>query len=197
MRFGKQIFLGVLIGLAGCVWLTFTRPSMHADLEHGPLLPTPVATVAAAPTSTPVTSAVAGQSSIKILLYGVTLTVSDPIEDLVYGEIKDGNGNTWAGFTTKTLLAKYPACKAGTLGTLVRAKAVVTPSATPTKTPLPGTSPSPTKTPTNQPFSKTLGAYTYSYRPSYSTCATDQAGRDALAAARAAVKNGALPTLSN
>jgi hypothetical protein len=138
---------------------------------------------------------VAGQASIKVLMFGVTLTVTDPISDLVYGEIKDGT-NTWAGFTTEALLAKYPACKAGVLGTLVRTKAVATP--TPSKSPTPSASPAPyaTKTPANQPFKKTVGGYTYSYRPSYSTCATDQAGNDALAAGRAAVKNSALPTLS-
>jgi hypothetical protein len=85
------------------------------------------------------------------------MTVNDPIEDLVYGEIKDGD-NTWAGFTTKKLLAKYPDCEAGALGTLIRTKAKATPTPKPmtTASPRPGTdatgTPIPTKSPTNQPF---------------------------------------------
>jgi hypothetical protein len=199
MRFGKQIFLGVLIGLAVCVWLTFTMPRMRAD---APPVPTPIVATPSVPTPTPVNPVVAGLASIKILLYDVRITVDDPIEDLVYGEIKDG-GNTWAGFTTKKLLAKYPDCKAGALGMLTRTKAKATPTPKPTATPSPhprndatGT-PFPTKSPTNLPFTKTINGYTYSYRPSYWNCADDQSGNDALAAARAALKNASLPTLTN
>jgi len=199
MRLGQQIFLGVLIGLAVCVWVTFTQPRLKAE-EEAKVTPLPVAVQD--PTPTPVKPVVAGQSSIKILIYNVKITVTDPITDLVYGEIKDGN-NTWAGFTTKSLLAKYPACKAGALGTLVRIKASPTPTPSPTRSPSPSPSVIPTftpiaiKSPTNQPFSKTIDGYTYTYRQAYYGCADDQAGRDAVAAARAAVKNSALPTLSN
>jgi len=199
MHFGKQIFLGALIGLAVCVWLTFTMPRMQAD---APPAPTPIVTTSLVPTPTPVTPVVAGQGSIKLLIYDVRMTVTDPIEDLVYGEIKDGS-NTWAGFTTRKLLAKYPGCKAGALGTLTRvvAKPTPTPKATATPSPHPKANatptPFPTNTPTNLPFTKTINGYTYSYRPSYSNCTDDQPGRDTLAAARAAVKNAALPTLSN
>ena len=199
MRFGKQIFLGVLIGLAVCVWLTFTMPRMQAD---APPVPTPVVATPTAATPTPVKPVVAGLASIKILLYDVRMTVNDPIDDLVYGEIKDGD-NTWAGFTTKKLLAKYPDCEAGALGTLTRtkAKATLAPKPTATPSPHPGTdatgTPFPTKSPTNLPFTKTINGYTYSYRPSYWDCADDQAGKDALASARAALKNAALPTLTN
>ena len=199
MRFGKQIFLGVLIGLAVCVWLTFTMPRMRAD---APPVPTPIVATPTAATPTPVKPVVAGLASIKILLYDVRMTVNDPIDDLVYGEIKDG-GNTWAGFTTKKLLAKYPDCKAGALGTLTRTKAKATPTPKPTATPSPYTktdatgTPFPTKSPTNLPFTKTINGYTYSYRPSYWNCADDQAGKDSLAAARAALKNASLPTLTN
>ncbi len=207
MHLGRYIFLGAIVGLAACIWITLMQPRLKEQLGARFASPSPLPSASVEPTPSPAhptaTPMVAGQSSVKISFYGVTLTVTDPISDLVYGGINDGSGNVWAGFTTERLLAKYPACKAGALGTLVRAKA--TPTPTPHKTPTPSfnpnASPSPsfsTKTPDpNQPFSKTVGGYTYSYRPSYSTCAPDQAGRDALAAARAAVKNGALPTLSN
>ncbi len=197
MRFGRPIFLGVLLGLAGCVWVTLTQPRMQAD--HVPVS-TPLPTASTEPTPTPITPVVAGKSTVKILLYGVSLEVTDPITDLVYGEVKDGT-DTWAGFTTEKLLAKYPACKAGALGTLVRSKAAPTPTPSPSPSRSPSTSasvtPFPTKTPANQPFKKIVGGYTYSYRPSYFSCADGQAGRNELAAARAAVKNAALPTLSN
>lgn len=136
------------------------------------------------------TGPVTGQSTMRISLYGITLTVFDPVSDLVYGEVKDGSGMA-AGFTTQTLLAKYPACKAGALGTLVRVKAPNKPSPSPTPT----RSVQPTRTPANQPFSKTVGGYTYSYRKPAFSCANDQAGLNAVAAATATVKSGVLPTL--
>ena len=199
MRFGKHIFLGVLIGLAVCVWLTFTLPRTQAD---APPIPTPIVATPAVSTPTPVKPVVASLASIKILLYDLRMTVNDPIEDLVYGEIKDGD-NTWAGFTTKKLLAKYPDCKAGALGTLTRIKAKATPTPNPTTTPSPyprndaTATPFPAKSPINQPFTKTINGYTYSYRPSYWNCTDDQAGRDFLAAARASLKNASLSTLAN
>jgi hypothetical protein len=134
--------------------------------------------------------AVAGQSTITVSLFNIKLAAADPITDLVYGEVKTG-GVTGAGFTTEALLAEYSACKAGALGTLVRTKAAPTssPKPTPSRTPLP------TKTPTNQPFSKTVGGYTYTYKSPAFTCVTDKPGRDTVAAAVAALKNQALPTL--
>jgi hypothetical protein len=118
---------------------------------------------------------VAGQGSVSIALYGVHLTVTDPIIDIVYGSVRDGNYQV-AGFATHTLLAKYPGCKAGALGELVRYKVGVWHG--------------------SQPPIKTIGEYNYYYKSPAFTCVTDKPGRDAVAAAIAALKNQALPTLS-
>jgi hypothetical protein len=195
MKVGRLIFLGALIGLAACVWLTLTRPR-HSDNVAIP----PAATPTPAPNTSPSgpTPIVAGTASIRVLLYDATLTLTDPVTDLVYGPVKDGS-NTWAGFTTKSLLARYPSCKAGALGTLVRVKAPSpSPSPSPRTSPSPSPSPSPSRSPSiKQPFKKTINGYTYTYRPAYFDCTTDQAGRDMLAADRAAIINGVIPTLSN
>lgn len=145
----------------------------------------------AGPTTLPT---VAGQSAMKISFFSVSLITTDPIADLVYGSM-EGSGTPVAGFTTQTLLAKYPSCKAGALGTLIR-KPAPTPSPSPSRTPSRRRSPSPTKAPANQPFNKTVAGYTYSYKAPTFICANDQAGRNDVAQAIAALKNGALPTLT-
>jgi len=154
--------------------------------QHPIDTPTP----SADPTDAPL---LAGQSRVGISIYDASIVVVDPISDLVYGEV-NWTGGKAAAFTTESLLAKYPECKAGALGTLVRAKS--SPPPTPSKTPDSSRTPVPTRTPTNQPFSKYLNGYTYSYRPPAFTCADDKAGLDTVAAAVAALKNQALPTIT-
>jgi hypothetical protein len=179
-----------------CVWLTLTHPRTRGDQDVAGHHPTP-SPVDAAPTPSPSGApVVAGQAVIKLLPYDASVIAADPIVDLVYGEIKDGK-NTWIGFTTETLLAQYPACRAGALGTLIRVKASPSPSPSPTPSPPPSRTPAVVKTPANQPFKKTVGGYAYSYRAPASNCASDQAGRNAVIAATAAVKNQALPTLTS
>jgi hypothetical protein len=194
MRFSGYIITGAVVGLSICCWLTLTHPRTHGDQDLVRAQPSlsPEPTVTPSPSGAPV---VAGQAIIKIAPFNVSLIVADPIVDLAYGDVKDGAAGS-VGFTTETLLAKYPACKAGALGTLVRVKAP-TPSPTPSRSPSPTPSrdPVPSRTPANQPFKKTIDGYTYTYRAPAFTCATDQPGRNALAAAVAAVKNQALPTL--
>jgi hypothetical protein len=130
-----------------------------------------------------------GQSLVGISIFDVKLTVTDPITDLVYGEVKN-YGSASAGFTTESLLAKYPMCKAGALGALVRVKSPNSPTPSPTR------SAAPTRTPSyNQPFKKWVAGYTYSYQSPYFTCADDQPGRNLVAQAVAALKNQ-LPTLT-
>jgi hypothetical protein len=192
MRLWGFILTGLVLGLSICVWLTLTQPRTHGDQALVPAYPTPSQEAAAPMPSSSTNPAVAGQASIKLLPFDVTLTAADPITDLVYGEAKDGK-TTSVGFTTETLLAKYPACTAGALGTLVRVKAP-TPSPTPSQSPTP--SRGPVRTPANQPFKKTVAGYAYSYRAPLFTCATDQSGRNAVVAAVAAFKNQALPTLA-
>lgn len=193
MRFSGYIITGSILGLSVCVWLTLTHPRTRGDDTLVGSKSTPVQDLA---TPTPSTSVgpVAGQASIKIAAFEVNLIVADPIVDLVYGEVKDRTSSGSVSFTTQALLAKYPDCKAGALGTLVRVKAP-TPSPTRSPSPTPYRSNAPTRTPANQPFKKTIAGWTYSYRAPAFTCVTDQSGRNAVAAAVAALKNQALPTL--
>ena len=106
--------------------------------------------------------------------------MSDPVADLTYGMVVNGAYQV-AGLSTKTLIAKYPACAPSNannaLGQIVQKKAGVKSSGV---------------------LIKQAGTYSYYYiAPTAGFCATDQAGRDALAAQRAAVKNAVLPTLTN
>jgi len=130
---------------------------------------------ASTPSPSPSPAEVAGEGSVNIAFYGVHITVTDPIIDIVYGPVKDGTYQV-AGFATQTLLAKYPNCKAGALGELVRYKVGVWHG--------------------SQPPIKTIGEYNYYYKSPAFTCVTDKPGRDAVASAIAALKNQALPTLS-
>jgi hypothetical protein len=195
MRFGRFIITGVFLGLFVSAWLhatQHTQVEQDAEQAHAP-------SKAAPPTPSSSTAPVLGQASINLLPYGVKLTVADPITDLVYGQAK-GGPNAAVGFTTESLLAKYPDCKAGALGTLVRTKSLLTPSPSKspslTRSPTPSRTPFPTKTPANLPFSKTVGGYVYTYKSPVFTCDTDPAGRNTVAAAVAALKNQALPTLA-
>jgi hypothetical protein len=141
--------------------------------------PTPSANAAADPSPSPspsTTPAVAGTASISISQFGVHFTVTDPVTDLTYSPEPSG-AYTVAAFTTQSLLAKYPACKPGVLGSLVRKPTNAAKSA-------------------NDTFIKALGGYDYYYVAAYGYCASDQSGRDTIVADRAAIQNGALPTLT-
>lgn len=131
----------------------------------------------ATPTPTPVPSpAVAGTASISIGHLDVKLTATDPIADLTYAPEKSGS-YTVAAFTTQALVAKYPACKAGALGSLVRKLKTVKPNS-------------------GNQLIKPIGSYNYYYIAPAFTCATDTNGRNEVAAAAAALKTTALPTLA-
>jgi hypothetical protein len=139
----------------------------------------PTASPSASPASTPSPSpAVAGTASITIAQYGIHLTVTDPIIDLTYDMAHSG-AYPVAALTTASLVAKYPGCKPSNtnnaLGQIVRK----------------------TSTASTGTLIKKLGSWNYFYLKPSGYCATDQAGQNALAAARAAVLNAALPTLSN
>jgi cytoskeletal protein RodZ len=125
------------------------------------------------PSSSP---AVAGTASLSISQFGVSFTVNDPIVDLTYAPEQSGS-YTVAAFTTQSLLAKYPACKPGVLGSLVR-------------------KPKNASASYNDKLIKAIGNFNYYYVQSYSYCATDTAGSNIVAADRAAVENSALPTLA-
>lgn len=141
-------------------------------------LPTtaPLATPEPAPTPTPV---VAGTGSVSISQWAIKLTVADPVADLTYDMVKNGS-YTVAGLSTRALIAKYPTCAPSAantaLGQIVQKKAGFTSAGT---------------------IIKQAGVYKYYFIAPAGFCATDQAGRDVLAAARAAIKNSVLPTLTD
>lgn len=140
--------------------------------------PTPLATPETTPTPTP---AVAGTGSVSISQLGIKFTVAEPVADLTYDWVPSGTYHV-AALSTRALLSKYPACKPSTinnaLGFIVQKKAV------------PGVS-------STGVLIRQAGIYNYYYIKPTSFCAPDQAGKDTLAAARAAIKNVTLPTLTN
>jgi hypothetical protein len=138
----------------------------------------PSPTPSDSPTPTPsATPAVAGTTSITVSQYGVKLTATDPITDLTYAPIASG-GLTVAGFTTQSLLAKYPACKPGTaLGMLVRR-------------------PKTQKPPVQDKLIKAIGSYNYYFVAATGNCTGESAGANILAADRAAIANSVMPTLN-
>jgi hypothetical protein len=131
-------------------------------------------TTSPSPTPSPSSSpAVAGASTVSISQFGVNLAVAEPIADLTYTPITSG-GLIVAGFTTESLIAKYPSCKPGTaLGMLVRR-------------PPSGSESIPRS---GDKFIKQIGAYKFYFVPATSYCASTYAGANELAADRAAMAN--------
>jgi len=84
-----------------------------------------------------------------------------------------------ANLTTTSITAKYPACKPGlsSLGQLVRR-------------------PKTSRAVSGSVLIKTYGNYNYYFNKAVVTCASDAAGRTAVAAARAALLDTVLPTLT-
>lgn len=141
-----------------------------------PPTPTPLATPE--PTATPA-PAVAGTASIGLTQLGVSLTAADPVADLTYSMSKSGIYPV-AALSTRSLIAKYPACQPSAtnnaLGYIVQKKTGLS---------------------STGKLIKQAGVYNYFYISPSGFCASDQAGRNTLAAARAAVINAVLPTLTN
>jgi hypothetical protein len=184
---GLAIFFG-----AATAFLFTERPDHEVLSAHTVSSPSPSSSNSPTPSASSAPS-LAGLTIVKISLFDVRLGATDPIADLVYGSVK-GSPNTVA-FTTETLSAKYADCKAGALGTMTRSKA--TPTPTPRRTASPSASPRASASPglSTTGFIKSIGGYDYYYhRPAFS-CVTDRAGRDTVAAAKAALVNAALPTL--
>lgn len=192
--------LAVIFGLALCgsVYLNFNqnlRAQEDRNLLQGqitdltyqikkdavaaaipPATPTPLATPEPSPTPSPV---VAGTSSVSIAQLAIKLTVSDPVADLTYDMTTSG-AYPVAALSTRSLVSKYPACKPSivnnALGFIVQKKAGLA---------------------STGKLIKQAGIYNYFYLAPTGSCATDPDGQNTLAAARAAVKNAVLPTLSN
>lgn len=150
-----------------------TRPSPSPSESDTDPAPSPSASPT--PSASP---AVAGTSSINISHYNVHFTATDPIQDTIYAPVKSGQ-LTVAGLSTQDLVAKYPACTPGAsaLGLIVRRPKSQTP-------------------PSYNKLIKSIGNYNFYYVPPTTYCTNDQAGRNTLAAARAAIFNSALPTLA-
>jgi hypothetical protein len=208
---GRTKVLGIGLGAAAAgfaiSWMVVgALQTVKADRQVVADTPTPspalnVKILPAKPTETPLPP---GQSRVHVSLFGVKLTVSDPISDLTYGPVESGYTKL-AGFTTESLLAEYPLCKPGVLGSLYRKQHVgPSPTPTPSHRPTPSSSATPKYSPSPSPvgkngFVKTIGNFDYYYQQPGSallSCTTDQFGRNALAEAKAAVINSALPTLA-
>jgi len=195
LRFGRLIIIGVVLGLAIGDYLHITD-KLKSERDYRVAVSTPAPATKSAPTPTPTdTPLVAGQAAIKISTYHIKLVASDPITDLVYGD-NQYNGATEIGFTTETLLAKYPACKPGALGYLLRTKSRATPSTTPQPSPSSNYYYAPHTTLYNQKFFKTVGGYTYTYVNPVSNCASDGDGQNAVIQAKSALISDALPTIT-
>jgi hypothetical protein len=135
----------------------------------------PEPTASPSPSESP---AVAGANIITISQLDIKLTASDPVADLTYGMANSGVYKV-AALTTQSLVAKYSGCRPSdtnnALGQIVRKE--------------PGRASSGT-------LVKKLGNWNYFYIAPSGSCATDAAGNNALAAARAAVKNAVMPTIA-
>jgi hypothetical protein len=149
----------------------------QVNQDHLGASPSPSASLlpTALPSPSPSTGTVAGSTVVSMSQYGVKVTVVDPISDLTYGMVQDGIYSV-VGFTSQDLLAKYPACKPGALGELLRW----------TGAPHAG----------NIDLHKSFGGYKYYYKSPTFTCTTDTAGNNTLAADKAALINSALPTMA-
>jgi hypothetical protein len=201
-----MIFIALLavgLGFLGAWSITSALNPAEADVaDNSSPSPSPhiaIKVLKPTPSETPLP---AGQERVTIGVFGVRLIATDPIGDLVYGAVGTNSYRT-AGFTTEAFIAQYPLCKPGVLGSLSRKLHV---GSTRSPSPSPTRSPSGTPKPTASPqalgpngFIKTVGNFDYYYvQPSGAGiyCATDQAGRNALAAAKSALINAVLPSLS-
>jgi hypothetical protein len=156
---------------------------LQYQLKQNQVSPTPSTTPVFTPTPSATPDVKAAQS-ISLAQLGAKLSTGDPIADLTYSFQQGPTAPTtaWvaANLTTTSLVAKYPDCKPGTssLGQIVRR-------------PL-------TSRATSSQLIKRLGDYNYYYvKSNGGNCTGTAAGMTALTAARTALINTVLPTLSN
>jgi hypothetical protein len=140
--------------------------------------PSPVASTDPSPSPSPSSSpAVAGTAVVPISQFSVKFTANDPITDLTYQPEQSG-AYIVAAFTTQSLVAKYQACHAGAIGSLVRKPQNAYPSGA------------------DSDLHKTIGGYKYYYvTPGY-YCAGTTAGRNEIAQDEAQLKNDLQQTLT-
>lgn len=138
--------------------------------------PSPVASTDPSPSPSPSSSpAVAGTAVVPISQFGVKFTANDPITDITYQPLPSGSYQV-AAFTTQSLIAKYPACKVGAIGSLAKKR-------TNSKS-------------FQDTFIKSLGGFYYFYVSPTFTCTGTTDGRNQIAQDVASLKNDALQTLA-
>jgi hypothetical protein len=185
----KVLLISLILGAIGIgafgghLLVSQTQQAPVAQEAKAAATPAPEATVA--PVATPEPSVTPrplapGQAYVKFNQYGVYVTVTDPVLDLTY-DMVGSKGSEYVSLSTRTLLAKYsdclPSATNNALGQIIQK-------------------------PHGQKLSwgvlfRQAGAYDYYYRAPSGSCADDRAGQNELAAARAAIKNAVLPTLTN
>ncbi len=161
--------------------ITDLRYQLRIDQKQAAASPSPSPGITAGNAAAPAPAAspgVLGAQTVDLTQLGVKLTVGDPIADLTYDHELVGSLQV-ANLTTSSLVAKYPACKPGTaLGMVVRRPLNSKPSSSSTK------------------FLKTFGKFNFYYVPSTGNCGGTPAGQAAVTAAKSALVNTVLPTLS-
>ncbi len=138
-------------------------------------IPSPSANPSAAPTPTP---AVLGSQSVSFTELGTSVTPSAPVADLTYSYQKIGVLAV-ANLTGKSLMAKYPTCRPGALGMLVRRPLNSKPSTSASQ------------------LVKSLGGFNYYYVPPTSNCGSTTASRTEIKNDISAVQNVIMPTLAS
>lgn len=135
---------------------------------------TPTPSPTAVPSAAPV---VPGTTPVRFDQLGVAVAATAPISDLTYA-YQLVSGLAVANLTTTGLVAQYPACKPGAaLGQLVRR-------------------PKTSRAASTSKLIKSFGDYNYYYVAAAYNCASDSAGRASVAAAKAALLDTVLPSLT-
>ncbi|HSX03030.1 MAG TPA: hypothetical protein VLI05_07035 [Candidatus Saccharimonadia bacterium] len=200
-RRGTSVLIAVVIitfggGLAASAYLNYyqyQRDSQNQQLLQGQITDlryqlkqetngSPAPSISPSPSLSPSPSAspspVLGAQTVNLAELGVKLTPTDPVADLTYGS-QTIAGLGVANLTTSSLLAKYPACKPGALGMVVRRPLGSRPSTSASH------------------LIKKIGDYNFYYVTPSGNCGPDSAGRATVSAAIAAVQNLVMPTLTN
>jgi hypothetical protein len=157
--------------------LTYQVEQDHKKLA-GSTVTSPTPSVSPTPSASPspsATPAVLGSQTIKLTELGVSVTVSDPVGDLVY-KSQPKNGVSIVGLTTASLNAKYPKCVASFLGQISKRADGA-------------------KANTNETLIKSIGGNSYYYIKPVVECATDAAGKALRANLVNTIQASVLPTL--
>jgi hypothetical protein len=128
-----------------------TSPSPSPAVSDSP---SPSANPSPTPSSSP---SVLGAKTLALTELGVSLTLSEPVTDLIYAN-QPKNGVATVGLTTTSLQTKYPKCVASFLGQISKRAAGV-------------------KANNNEHLIKSIGGNSYYYIQPVVECATDADGK--------------------